>query len=119
MLAAVLLQLAGELLPTISNQCTLSEFFLKVPVDADKSLWLPPFSSSSEAGNGNLSTTASRLRLPQYAQCEMYKDPTNHSLGTQACVDGYEFHMDGNEWNVISEVKIACFKSHILGVKSW
>ena len=43
-----------------------------------------------------------------YATCEMYKNPQNHSLGTQPCVDGYEFHMDNNEWNIISEVKIAC-----------
>lgn len=60
-----------------------------MPENADKSLWLPP-SSSLENGS--------------YAQCQMYKDPYNHSNGTQACVDGYEFHMEGNEWNVISEV---------------
>ena len=36
----------------------------------------------------------------------MYKNSSDHSLGTQACVDGYEFHMEGNEWNVISEVSL-------------
>lgn len=59
-----------------------------MPENADKSLWLPV----KDGSNGS------------YAQCQMYKDPNNHSLGTQACIDGYEFHMEDNEWNVISEV---------------
>ena len=73
---------------------------LKVPDDANKSLWLP------KTDNG--SSILAVKKRDTYATCEMYKDPKNHSLGTQPCVDGYEFHMDSNEWNVISEVKIAC-----------
>ena len=67
-----------------------------MPENADKSLWLPPRHQSGSSVN---STT--------YAQCQMYKDPYDHSLGTEACVEGYEFHMEGNEWNVISEVSLA------------
>ena len=83
--------------------------FFQVPDDANKSLWLP------KTDNGSMySTAVKKLQTSgssTYATCEMYKDPKNHSLGTQPCVDGYEFHMDSNEWNVISEVKIACLDS--------
>ena len=75
-------------------------FLLQVPDDSDKNHWLPILRNGS--------TSSAVKKEPIYATCEMYKDPKNHSLGTQACVDGYEFHMDNNEWNVISEVKIAC-----------
>ena len=82
--------------------------FFQVPDDANKSLWLP------KTDNGSMySTAVKKLQETSgsdttYATCEMYKNPQNHSLGTQPCVDGYEFHMDNNEWNIISEVKIAC-----------
>ena len=81
-------------------------FFFQVPDDANKSLWLP------KTDNGSMYSSAVKKEETSssttYATCEMYKNPQNHSLGTQPCVDGYEFHMDNNEWNIISEVKIAC-----------
>jgi len=45
----------------------------------------------------------------------MYKDPYNHSLGTEACVEGYEFQMEGNEWNVISEVSLSSRAEELKG----
>ena len=35
----------------------------------------------------------------------MFQDPTNHSLGTQECVQGYEFHFSHpDEWTIVAEV---------------
>ena len=36
----------------------------------------------------------------------MFIDPSNQSLGTQACVHGYNFMIEENEWNIIAEVTI-------------
>ena len=69
---------------------------MQVPENADKDMWLPRLNNDS---------ASSRPREPSYSKCEMYKDPGNHSLGLQPCLDGYEFHMEDNEWNVISEVR--------------
>ena len=88
------------------NNAPFLPFFFQVPDDANKSLWLP------KTDNGSMYSSAVKKvetsSSTTYATCEMYKNPQNHSLGTQPCVDGYEFHMDNNEWNIISEVKIAC-----------
>ena len=90
----------------ITHNTPFLPFFFQVPDDANKSLWLP------KTDNGSMYSSAVKKEETSssttYATCEMYKNPQNHSLGTQPCVDGYEFHMDNNEWNIISEVKIAC-----------
>lgn len=41
----------------------------------------------------------------RYDECSMYVSPYNHSWGKKPCVYGYEFHVDGAEWTVVSEVR--------------
>jgi hypothetical protein len=48
-----------------------------------------------------------------FDECAMYVDPDNRSLGTQECVHGYEFHVEGKEWNVIAEWGLVCDRAFI------
>ena len=54
--------------------------------------------------NMSLPTVAPPSGDPQYQSCSMYIEPTNHSWGTKDCIYSYEFHVDGLEWTVVSEV---------------
>jgi hypothetical protein len=61
----------------------------QVPNEGNKSLYIPHSNNSSD-----------------WESCAMYADPSNHSLGTQDCAEGYEFHFYGeNEWTITAEVK--------------
>lgn len=43
----------------------------------------------------------------QYASCELYTDPLDHSKGTMPCADGWEFLLSSGESTVVSEVSRA------------
>ena len=46
---------------------------------------------------------------PQYSKCHMYIDGSNHSMGQQSCINGYEFHFENsNEWNIVAEWGLVC-----------
>lgn len=48
------------------------------------------------------------------SQCLMFKDFDNHTLGTQPCLDGYEFAMENTkEWNVVAEWGLVCERAFI------
>jgi len=107
----IMILMAANCIPVVVNHLLMAFYVpfkhtsnhnCRVPEKADKSLWLPPQDNSSSPANST-----------NYAQCQMYKDPNDHSLGTQACVDGYEFHMEGNEWNVISEWGLVCDREFV------
>ena len=79
---------------------SFSHYFLfQVPNEGNKSLYIPHVNNSEE-----------------WASCSVYTDPSNHSVGTQDCTEGYEFHFYGeNEWTVTAEVlkqNLSFFPSH-------
>ena len=61
------------------------------PNETEKSIWLPV----TDSGHDRI----------KYSECEIFIDPDNHSSGVQPCVDGYEYTVDGNEWNIVAEVR--------------
>ena len=96
--------LATNCIPVVVNHLLMAFYAVhtphncRVPDDfiGNKSSLLPP---------GNSATG--------YAQCEMYLDADNHSLGTTACIHGYEFHFqDDREWNIVAEVRCLCLSDY-------
>ena len=58
--------------------------------ETDKSVWLPV----TDSGHDRI----------KFSECEIFIDPENRSSGVQPCVDGYEFIVNDNEWNIVAEV---------------
>ena len=72
-----------------------------MPNEGNKSLYIPHLNNSEE-----------------WESCAMYADPSNHSMGTQACTEGYEFHFYGeNEWTITAEVKIESVLFFLCGIR--
>ncbi|XP_035218499.1 solute carrier family 22 member 5-like isoform X2 [Stegodyphus dumicola] len=44
----------------------------------------------------------------QYSACELYSDPRDHSKGTKACDDGWEFQVRNGESTVVTEWELVC-----------
>ena len=89
--------LATNCIPVVVNHLLMAFYAVRTPHNCrvpddfigNKSSLLPP--GESKFG---------------FAQCEMYVDADNHSLGTTACIHGYEFHFeDDKEWNIVAEVQ--------------
>ena len=88
--------LATNCIPVVVNHLLMAFYAVRTPHNCrvpddfigNKSSLLPP--GESKFG---------------FAQCEMYVDSDNHSLGTTPCIHGYEFHFqDDKEWNIVAEV---------------
>ena len=92
----VMVLLATNCIPVVVNHLLMAFYAVRTPHNCrvpddfigNKSSLLPP-------GDSKLG----------FAPCEMYVDADNHSLGTTACIHGYEFHFeDDKEWNIVAEV---------------
>jgi len=62
-------------------------------VGNDTSLYLPPAGANSSS------------KHHPFSQCQMYKEPGDPDAGLNACVHGYEFHVEDGEWNIVAEVR--------------
>lgn len=72
---------------------------MKVPEGLNKNLTLPRDEYLSR-----VATKMASEEVTRFEECRMYVSPYNHSWGKKPCVYGYEFHVDGAEWTVVSEV---------------
>lgn len=50
----------------------------------------------------------------KYAQCEMYVDPENHSLGLRPCEFGYEFADSDTRSTIVTEWELVCDNSYLI-----
>ncbi|KAF0288151.1 Organic cation transporter-like protein [Amphibalanus amphitrite] len=66
--------------------------------------------------NVSLPTVAPTIGDPRYQSCSMYVDPANHSWGTKDCIYGYEFHVEGLEWTVVSEWGLVCDRKYLVSI---
>lgn len=99
----LMLLLATNYIPVVVNHLLMAfytgkvQFNCRVPNEGNKSLYIPHSNNSSD-----------------WESCAMYADPSNHSLGTQDCAEGYEFHFYGeNEWTITAEWGLVCDRAFL------